>query len=47
MKTPGGGGYGLEDDSSTADESKQGIENVQRFVERGTVHDYRQSQESA
>ncbi|EDW10305.1 5-oxoprolinase [Drosophila mojavensis] len=47
MKTPGGGGYGLEDDSSTVDHSKQGIENVQRFVERGTVHNYRQSQESA
>ena len=47
MKTPGGGGYGVKDDSSTAGPLNQNTENVQRFVERGTVHDYRQSQESA
>ncbi|EDW01414.1 5-oxoprolinase isoform X2 [Drosophila grimshawi] len=45
MKTPGGGGYGHIDDASKVEVSSN--ENTQKFVERGTVHDYRQAQESA
>ncbi|XP_030387324.1 5-oxoprolinase [Scaptodrosophila lebanonensis] len=49
MKTPGGGGYGCRE-SSDKDKSSygnQGQDANQRFVERGTVFDYRQAQESA
>lgn len=46
MKTPGGGGFGPSGDSSkSGDGSNQ--ENSKRFVERGTVFNYLQAQESA
>lgn len=44
MKTPGGGGYGsIEETSNAANEQH---ENVATFVERGSVFEYRQAQES-
>lgn len=47
MKTPGGGGYGLQrfecQGSKTQDNNDK---NVKRFVERGSVFEYRQAQES-
>ncbi|XP_017054245.1 5-oxoprolinase [Drosophila ficusphila] len=46
MKTPGGGGFGpVEDFSKTGEGLNQ--ENSKRFVERGTVFNYLQNQESA
>ncbi|KAL7735709.1 hypothetical protein ACLKA6_019966 [Drosophila palustris] len=47
MKTPGGGGYGHSDDSSNADLSPPISASGHRFVERGTVYNYSQAQESA
>ncbi|EDW74349.1 uncharacterized protein Dwil_GK21431 [Drosophila willistoni] len=45
MKTPGGGGYGSpEGESSSQDKTAN---DGQRFVERGTVFNYLQAQESA
>ncbi|BFG05045.1 5-oxoprolinase [Drosophila madeirensis] len=46
MKTPGGGGYGHRSDSSKTEEASD-QENDKRFVERGTVFNYLQAQESA
>ncbi|SPP75055.1 5-oxoprolinase [Drosophila guanche] len=46
MKTPGGGGYGHRSDSSKTEGSSD-QENDKRFVERGTVFNYLQAQESA
>lgn len=45
MKTPGGGGYGKLDD--TGDAIKKSTGTNTKFLERGSVFDYRQSQESA
>jgi len=45
MKTPGGGGFGPIEDSKSEEGLKQ--ENIKRYVERGTVFNYLQSQESA
>ncbi|XP_037714938.1 5-oxoprolinase [Drosophila subpulchrella] len=45
MKTPGGGGFGPIEDSKSEEGLNQ--ENIKRYVERGTVFNYLQSQESA
>ncbi|XP_001361023.3 5-oxoprolinase [Drosophila pseudoobscura] len=46
MKTPGGGGYGhISDSTKTVGNSD--LKNDKRFVERGTVFNYLQAQESA
>lgn len=47
MKTPGGGGYGHSDDTSSTDLSTPISETGHGFVERGTVYNYSQAQESA
>ncbi|KNC23028.1 hypothetical protein FF38_12157 [Lucilia cuprina] len=44
MKTPGGGGYGKFDDTVAL--SEKPIPAASKFLERGSVFDYRQSQES-
>ncbi|XP_072388025.1 5-oxoprolinase isoform X1 [Diabrotica undecimpunctata] len=48
LHTPGGGGYGREDMSEIrGDEASQGTSgNKRTFVERGSVFEYRQAQES-
>lgn len=46
MKTPGGGGYGHSDDSSNADLSPPNNCNPRTHVERGTLYNYSQAQES-
>lgn len=51
LKTPGGGGYGLANDNQNEnqkdeDESDTISETKQQFVERGSVYEYRQAQES-
>lgn len=46
MKTPGGGGYGHSDESSNADLSPPDNCNTRRYVERGTLYNYSQNQES-
>lgn len=46
MKTPGGGGYGMKCDANEDFKEKPNIHNG-KFVERGSVFQYRQSQESA
>jgi len=46
MKTPGGGGYGPIEDFSKSGESLN-QETSKRYVERGTVFNYLQCQESA
>lgn len=48
MKTPGGGGYGRKRENVNAmDDDEQPTEhNSKVFVERGSVFDYRQAQES-
>lgn len=45
MKTPGGGGYGLPDDASKIN-AEMDDNTLKVFVERGSVFDYRQAQES-
>lgn len=45
MKTPGGGGYGILDTTSGLTNKSLAASSIQ-FVERGSVFDYRQSQES-
>lgn len=45
LLTPGGGGFGQATETSQAPE-KPGSE-VKTFVERGSVYEYRQAQESA
>lgn len=46
MKTPGGGGYGHSDESSNADLSPPNSNNPRTHVERGTLYNYSQAQES-
>ena len=46
LLTPGGGGYGLERDKAIISKSEQ-ILHQPKFVERGSVYEYRSLQESA
>ena len=46
LLTPGGGGYGLERDKAIISKSEQ-IFHQPKFVERGSVYEYRSLQESA
>lgn len=45
MKTPGGGGYGIKCEGNEDIKKNSNISNV-HFLERGSVFEYRQSQES-
>lgn len=45
LKTPGGGGYG-KPNGSTTNETKEITPTTMHFVERGSVFEYRQAQES-
>lgn len=52
MRTPGGGGYGLPNETSvdgdgTTDCDPANVDNIQLFHERGSIYEYRQAQESA
>lgn len=47
LKTPGGGGYGLPKDTAGNDSTDfQGSGEPPTFIERGSVFDYSQRQES-
>lgn len=47
MQTPGGGGYGcLQDEDCVTDHQASGVDGRQAFLERGSVFEYRQAQES-
>jgi len=48
METPGGGGYGKPIEEETKDKMKLHSEtnNLRTFTERGSVFDYRKTQES-
>lgn len=46
MKTPGGGGYGLPNSGTFEVAGAQNDTGVRQFVERGSVFEYRQAQES-
>lgn len=47
LKTPGGGGYGIPDDQNQGNSSeKDQNSQTKEFVERGSVFEYRQAQES-
>lgn len=46
MKTPGGGGYGTVDSKIGVITDRTDNPNIKQFVERGSVFEYRQAQES-
>jgi 5-oxoprolinase (ATP-hydrolysing) len=46
LLTPGGGGFGLATGTSQSESEKPSSE-AKTFVERGSVFEYRQAQESA
>lgn len=46
LKTPGGGGYGRTDELEKNQNETHAILQTKEFVERGSVFEYRQAQES-
>lgn len=46
LKTPGGGGYGFPDENQEKHHKTDKITETKEFVERGSVFEYRQAQES-
>lgn len=46
LMTPGGGGYGRAEDAGSSD-GKVVAQNPSKFVERGSVYEFRSMQESA
>lgn len=46
LKTPGGGGYGKSSQNAAKNPNEHDTEETKQFVERGSVFEYRQAQES-